>query len=523
MAQRLATPGVYIEEKNAFPSSVAEVPTAVPAFVGYTEKVVKNGQSLLNKPVRIGSLAEYHATFGAGIQTTFHVAEATGTNGDFEAAGKNYEVVEDSASRFILYDSMRLFFANGGTTCYVVSVGGYYNEVTDTKSAPKTDKGVAPKTETVVSTKLNVISKKNLEAGIHAYIGELEPTIIVVPEAVMLEEGDCYAVQQAMLMHCGGKMKNRFTILDVYNGHLARTYDKSDVVTRFREGIGTNYLAFGAAYYPYIYTSIVENEDVDYNNISNLDVLESVLGKHADGGDPKKAAEIKEELKKLRQDNANTEVLTQTLNTVCPPFKVMLGAIRRKLNVMPPSGAIAGLYCMVDRDRGVWKAPANVSVASANSPVVRINHEDQEDLNVTISGKSINAIRSFIGEGTLVWGARTMDGNSQDWRYINVRRTMCFIEESIKHAAKTYVYEPNVSNTWILVRSMIASFLRDIWRRGALAGASEADAFDVQVGLGSTMTPNDILDGIMRVTVKVAITRPAEFIVITFQQKMQES
>jgi len=177
----------------------------------------------------------------------------------------------------------------------------------------------------------------------------------------------------------------------------------------------------------------------------------------------------------------------------------------------------------VDNSRGVWKAPANVSLNAVVSPAVNITHDDQEDLNVTTQGKSINAIRTFIGEGTLVWGARTLDGNSLDWRYVNVRRTMIMLEESIKLATKAYVFEDNNAKTWVTIKSMIRNFLTGIWKRGGLAGASPDDAFGVFAGLGETMTPEDILEGILRVTVLVAITRPAEFIEITFQQQMQKS
>jgi phage tail sheath protein FI len=123
----------------------------------------------------------------------------------------------------------------------------------------------------------------------------------------------------------------------------------------------------------------------------------------------------------------------------------------------------------------------------------------------------------------MVWGGRTLDGNSQDWRYINVRRTLIMIEQSLKLATRAYVFEPNDANTWITVKGMMINFLTNLWKQGALAGSSPEQAFDVQVGLGATMTPTDILDGKMLITVKVAIVRPAEFIVITFQQKMQES
>ncbi len=122
-----------------------------------------------------------------------------------------------------------------------------------------------------------------------------------------------------------------------------------------------------------------------------------------------------------------------------------------------------------------------------------------------------------------MWGARTLDGNSLDWRYINVRRTMIMLEESCRLAAKAMVFEPNTANTWVTIKSMISNFLTSVWKRGGLMGAVPEDAFSVHVGLVETMTPNDILEGILRVTVLVAMVRPAEFIEITFQQQMPKS
>lgn len=497
MALKLATPGVYIEEKNAFPNSVAAISTAVPAFIGYTQSVSRKGQSLLNKAVRLTSFAEFIDIFGGGATTKYQIEETSGDEVDFEVGGKKYQLAPESSSRYVLFDSIRLFFANGGGTCYIVSVGSYSS----------------------------AISKKALEGGITPLISESEPTIVVIPEAVMLEEADCFAVQQAMLMHCGQKMKNRFAVLDVYNGFQARTYDETDVITRFREGIGNNFLNFGAAYYPWVYTSVVQADEISFQNISNLDVLETALTAEADesGADAKRVGEAKLEIAKLADANANPTAVNQTLNTISPLFRTILGRIRTLQNVLPTSAGIAGVYTMVDNSRGVWKAPANVGFNNVVSPSVKLTNEDQEDLNVTVTGKSVNAVRTFPGLGVLVWGARTLDGNSQDWRYVNVRRTLLFIEESIKNAARAYVYEANTATTWSLMRSMISAFLTDLWNQGGLVGLTPEQAFDVQVGLGTTMTPNDVLDGIMRISVKVAISRPAEFIVITFQQKMQES
>ena len=194
-----------------------------------------------------------------------------------------------------------------------------------------------------------------------------------------------------------------------------------------------------------------------------------------------------------------------------------------QLNCLPPSAAMAGIYTMVDHTRGVWKAPANVSLNYVGTPTEEIDNDEQAGLNAPMNGKAINVIRLFRGEGIKVWGARTLDGNSLDWRYINVRRTLLFLEESVKNAARAYVFEPNDANTWVNMKCMIENFLHSVWKRGGLAGASPEDAFEVHVGLGDTMTANDILEGIMRITVLVAVTRPAEFIEITFQQQMQKS
>jgi phage tail sheath protein FI len=191
---------------------------------------------------------------------------------------------------------------------------------------------------------------------------------------------------------------------------------------------------------------------------------------------------------------------------------------------LPPSSAIAGVYARVDRDRGVWKAPANVSLNYVIKPTVKITNTIQDNLNVdTVAGKSINAIRTFTGKGTLVWGSRTLAGNDSEWRYVPVRRFFNMAEESIKKATEQFVFEPNDANTWIRVRAMIENFLILQWRAGALAGAKPEQAFYVRIGLGQTMSAMDILDGKMIIEIGMAVVRPAEFIILRFSHKMQES
>lgn len=493
MAKQYATPGVYIEEKSAFSNSVVSVATAVPAFIGYTQKAAAGKKDLTNVPMRITSMVEYLSFFGGAPTTKFTI----------EADGDNYSLVPDKGTNYNLFRSMQLFFANGGGASYIVSVGNYDNGV---------------KAAELVGAETG--------GGITALLKEQEPTLVVIPDAVLLEEGDCATVQQAMIKHCGADTRSRFAILDVWNGFEARTLLDDDVVTAARTAYGGNFLDFGASYYPWLNATVVSADDLSYANISNgdglIDVLNNEVDENVSAGFVKqeKGDMIKEEIAKISDDDANVQSVSNLLKAVSPIYNDVLGQMKDALNVLPPSAAIAGIYALVDSSVGVHKAPANVSVSAITGPTVNVTAEEQENLNLPLNGKAVNAIRPFVGKGTLVWGARTLDGNSGDWRYINVRRTMIMLEQSIKFACEPYVFRPNDSNTWLAVRTMISNFLRNQWQSGALVGSSEAEAYSVDCGLGTTMTPQDVLDGYMKVSVKVAISRPAEFIVITFQQKM---
>lgn len=560
----MKTPGVYIVEKNAFPNSVVEVATAVPVFIGYTQKAANGGKSLAGVPWRISSMNQYIQYFGGAASPSFSVTKidpnaaagnppkptaAPGQESVFHWNGRGYRLSRapgKAGGRQLMYRAMQHFYANGGAACYIVSVGGYGDD----------------------------LSAAALIKGLEPLLKEQEPTMVLVPDAVLLEESDCIAVQQQVLAHCGGKMRNRVAILDVWGGERERTAPGFSCIDAFRNDIGINHLDFAAAYYPWLHTSLVSASELDYSMFGDAEgiaglvqLLKDDLGindttaaadkrlkQRADAlddlartdaqwatklQDAVDAGTLSDEEKKKAKDEIvkrttdpddarlflapHKALLQKSVVAMSELYATILEEARAQMNLMPPSAAMAGLYTMVDTSRGVWKAPANVSVAGVVRPAVEISHDDQEDLNVTTQGKSINAIRSFIGEGSLVWGARTLDGNSLDWRYINVRRTMIMLEESCRLAAKAMVFEPNVANTWVTIKSMISNFLTSIWKRGGLAGAVPDDAFSVHVGLGETMTPEDILEGILRVTVLVAITRPAEFIEITFQQQMQKS
>lgn len=640
------TPDVYVEEISVFPPSVAEVETAIPAFIGYTAKATRlSGNDLRNIPTKVKSLLEFETYFGKNPEINLTKVLLDESNNFVSASFTN---------SYYLYDSMRLFFDNGGGDCYVVSVGSYGDTV---------DRDI-------------------LIGGVNQLKKFDEPTILLFPDAAGLTATQLGAVQQQALVQCGD-LRDRVCILDT------RSDDPNG--TAFRQHIGINNLKYGAAYTPWLkinYAKNVSYEDVrnvirkgtaevavtldtltsDSNiqsTIANLnnalgdvtiisgkiaptlssaaslnarygilltayqnnktattlqnlfqflfqlaDVVEGMLDtttgvkgtqlrqdirdaiastlrtafsdlianeKELDASSPDPyeaqwdetpnpaaaewnnifttgspaASDIIPTTATILADqgdalvpniNKNFTLINGVINgfissaanyvstyeknlyDTFPIFQTIIRGINDTLTMIPPSGAIAGIYALVDNQRGVWKAPANVSLAGVIEPTYNFELSETDALNVDVNaGKSINAIRAFAAKGTLVWGARTLAGNDNEWRYVSVRRFFNMVEESIKKSTYWAVFEPNDANTWVKVRGMIENYLIQKWREGALAGATPKDAFFVKCGLGTTMTAQDILEGRMNVEIGMAVVRPAEFIILKFSHKLQTS
>jgi phage tail sheath protein FI len=469
----IKTPGVYVNEISTLPPSVAQVSTAIPVFIGYTEKAVDaDGNSLTNKPTKIFSLLEYVENFGKAFneeKLTVAVQKKT-TSGVTTSVLAGASIADISDHN--MYYSLRHYFDNGGGPCYILSVGvlGIDGTVKDTE----------------------------LEAGLTIVAAYDEPTLIVFPEGPSLGEDKYYALIDKAIEQCA-KLQDRFTIVDIISttstttGNINNFRNITPHTTGFKKNNSLNY---AAAYYPNLVTT--------YNYQYAEDKVDVTITTDGTAAAPVKLNSLKD-----------TDKAT---------YYKALDAIGKLTLTLPPSAAIAGIYAKVDGERGVWKAPANVSLSSVADLTDVVTDQEQESMNIDAdTGKSINAIRSFSGKGILVWGARTMDGNSNEWRYISVRRFFIMVEESVKKATAPFVFEPNDANTWIRVRAMIENYLTLLWRQGALAGAKPEHAFFVKVGLGQTMSAIDILEGRMIVEIGMAAVRPAEFIILRFSHKMQES
>ena len=187
--------------------------------------------------------------------------------------------------------------------------------------------------------------------------------------------------------------------------------------------------------------------------------------------------------------------------------------IKMNGSLLPPSGAIAGVYARVDVERGIHKAPANEVVRGAIGLERNVSQNEQDHLNPI----GVNCIRSFPGRGIRIWGARTLSSDAQ-WRYINVRRLFCNVEESILQGTSWVVFEPNDQLLWSAIRRDIRAYLTTVWRSGALFGRTAEEAFYVKCD--EETNPKALRDlGYCIIEVGIAPVKPAEFVVFRISQK----
>ena len=313
---------------------------------------------------------------------------------------------------------------------------------------------------------------------------------------------------------------DRFAILDAVKG--------ADTFETYKTEIGNNDLSYGAAYYPNLKHSYDTNiqpktvaaylmDDKDFK--ASYDEVRGALSKNKNA----KVDETKKALYDFYTKLISTDEHNQKAAKANTLYKKALAELQDMASEITPSGAVLGAIVSTDANFGVWKAPANISLAAVKDVKEALSSADQEDLNVDAdTGKNINCIRKFFGKGIIVWGARTLDGFSDEWRYIPVRRLFNYVEESVQKSTMWAVFEPNDENTWVKVKCQIANFLTNIWRQGALVGATPKDAFFVNVGVPTTMTADDVNKGRMIVEVGIAASRPAEFITMVFSHKMEQ-
>jgi uncharacterized protein len=474
----IRTPKVYIVEKQSFPNSIQQVESAVPVFVGYTQK--KGGETL-----ELTTWEDFKLNFGGP-----NGVKASDFGLTYIVSDKKVETVIDkdkvkAKPTFYLYYAMQHYFQNGGGRCFVVSCGDY---------------SIA-------------VSKSAIDAGLSKAIDIEDATIVVAPELSLLakipttgtkkidySDIDSIVIPKITKLINDNKYE-KFFILDIVDGMDTVNEDKEQFDESNFSGFSiAKEGEFMAFYYPNLITSMkveidetVFTEDLDYDEKATAT-----------------AAPTAKKILKATTDNKE---------------KILRHIFKQKVEeqlpnvILPPSAAMAGVYAKTDNLRGVWKTPANEAISGIKQLTKKVDDLLHADLNVdSQTQRSICAIRTLPGYGTRVMGGRTLNGGSADFRYISVRRYISITEKSIKNALFRYLFEPNNSTTWSLVKIAISNYLTRQWEEGALLGGKPEDSFYINIGLKTTMSEQDILDGRMRVEVGMAVVRPAEFIIMEIVQ-----
>jgi phage tail sheath protein FI len=460
-------------------------------------------------------------------------------------------------SGFNLYWSLKAFFDNGGGSCFIVSVGSCYGP-------PKACPTSAPAPGS--AARLGSIRSEDLLSGIDAAGLITGPTMTVVPEACLLASADGEEIMpdsgygdvvQRMLGQAS-TLQDRVAIIDppgvTFAGSKARLRSAQEGLSLHIDPAFSS-VSYGVAYAPAIHASIVSPDEISYTclatdqnglirnilttqatqiygeNAAQLAMVQSAVEaafppgtdetSHqpapADQPDNRPGYPVQAGAQSLKDWQAG---LDHFLLNRLPLFGEIRALIAARMNILPASGFAAGVWAATDGSNGVWNAPANVALSSAIAPCYLMSDDEQAAYNVPINGHAINIIRALRGRGNVVWGARTLDGNSNDYRYIHVRRTLIYVEQSIKQSLTAYAFAANDASTWSTVSAAISSFLTGLWQQGGLMGDRANTAFTVSIGLGATMTAQDILDGYMIIAVTLQLTHPAEYIELTFRQKM---
>lgn len=454
-------PGIYQEEILSIPPSIEEVDTAIPAFVGYTAKATrKESNDLLLVPAKLGSIREFEAFYGFPYENNLKLVISSDAKGQFSVSE-----MEESALKYLLYYSVRIYFENGGGPCYILSVGLF--------SSP----------QKVLLKGSYGSPNSGLLDGLNKLAEVPDVTLIVIPEAVCLPAEEYSVLVQSVLLQCS-TLGNRFAILDLYEGK-----NPSPDLKLNRSLFGNKFLSYGSAYYPFVRTKMTQFVSPDCHNVS---------------------IEYRGEVVQLG--------FLKTKNSLLYKF------VRRTLNnrfvVLPPSGAVAGVYVTTDKNRGPWKSPANIGLKGVVEPVLAIDNQLYDLFNAGLEpGKSINNIRSFPGKGILVLGSRTLASNDNEKKYIPVSRFIIMVKETLKRSTSWVVFEPNDAVTWAKIRTIIENYLIQKWQEGALAGVSQQSSFYVRCGLGETMTDQDIVTGKTNIEVGLALLRPSEFTVFSYSHQ----
>jgi uncharacterized protein len=503
MALAYASPGVYVEEVDRGIKPIEAVGTSMAAFIGITSEASVKAidattgerievESRLNKPTLVTSWTQFTDIFG-----------------DFTPGA-------------YLPDTVYGYFANGGGPCYVTSLRAMSNgDAAVTAAAvtiPAKGKGNSFKVtsrypgpggnDLPVTVKVTGEDTFNLTVGAETisglamkkgenYVGDASFEAVAISDvgpAAALPENGAYALS-------GGGLQP-LTVTDFVGSATERTgMGGLEALDEVRLLVCPDVMAgFDGSNEAKERVKMVQEAMIKHckKMLYRFAILDTPPGLNAQ--------QAKEWRQYVGFDTSYAAIYYPWIEVA----DLSGGGSTTKL--LPPSGHLAGIYNRTDSDRGVHKAPANDTILGAISLETLISKGMQDVLNPI----GVNCIRAFPGRGIRVWGARTLSSNGS-WRYVNVRRLFIMVEASMEVSLRWVVFEPNDSTLWAKVIRDVSSFLRVVWRSGALFGNTPEEAFYVKCD--AELNPREIRDlGQLIIEVGLAPVKPAEFVIFRISQ-----
>jgi uncharacterized protein len=515
-------PGVYVEEVASSQKVLTAAPTAVAAFVGFTETYptddANDPQGLA--PRMVTSWAQFEALYGSfapGCMLPISVYGYFANGGSIayicrvpntEAAGVPatlalpasdralglpvaIESLETDADLSVVVstDDPGAGDDEGPATFTLTVLEG--GEVVETFTGLGFDKG-----DGNVATKVNATSTKiKVELNLDAKLDLSQQLELVKPGTYALEKAEPIPVPVS-----GRKFAGSESARNGING-LAVADDVTmvvvpDLITAATKPDGS----IDRGLWKAVQTALISHCEQNGNRMAVLDAPPGLSV---------------QEVKEWRSEEAMYDSAYAALYYPWIKIENPLPSNGEAEILVPPSGHIAGVWARTDDTRGVWKAPANDTIRGVLDLERAVSQNEQSVLNPI----GINCIRPFGSRGIRIWGARTLSSDT-DWNYINVRRLFNMVESTILTGTQYAVFEPNDVALWEGIKRTVGGFLRGLWSAGALTGASADQAFYVKCD-AETNTPESVDAGLLVVEVGIAPVKPAEFVVFRISQKKQ--
>ncbi len=503
MAVTYASPGVYVEEVDRGTKPIEAVGTSMAAFIGITAEASQKAinaatgervvvESRLNKPTLVTSWTQFTDIYG------------------------------EFTSGAYLPDAVYGYFANGGGPCYITSLRAL-NEGQSTQRAA----------EVVIPSK----GKANAFKITSKYPGPAGNGLTV---QIRPAGEDTFAMNVGTETRSGLSMKKGELYIGDASFDSVAISDVGPATAMPEEGI---YTLSGGGIQPLTAADFIGSaaERTGLGGLEALDDIRLVLCPDVMAGYDG-SSEAKERIKMVQEAMiAHCERLRYRFAVLDTPpglnpqqakewrqyinFDSSYAALYypwievadlsgagSTTKLVPPSGYMVGIYNRSDANRGVHKAPANETILGAINVEIRISKGEQDVLNPI----GVNCIRTFPGRGIRIWGARTLSSNGA-WRYVSVRRLFIMVEASMDTGLNWVVFEPNDSTLWAKVQRDVSSFLRVVWRSGALFGTTPEQAFYVKCD--EELNPLEIRDlGQLIIEVGLAPVKPAEFVIFRISQ-----